>query len=300
MLIRIGTRGSALARTQSASIATRIEAAGHQTETVIIRTQGDKDQVRPFAEVGAPGLFVREIESALIDERIDLAVHSFKDLPTVSPPELTIAAMPERVDPADLLLLAGGALEAGAGMLPLREGATVGTASLRREKLLAEIRPDLKVESLRGNVPTRVRRLKDGDYDAILLAAAGLARLRAAGETSLDLDGIEVVRLDPSVFVPAPSQGALALQARASHREVLAAVAPLHQVDAARAVLAERELQRLVEGGCQLPFGAWCRTLSDGTLKLHAVIDRGTGLRRAEAEGNDPLALARRVFETLE
>ncbi|MDQ7005875.1 MAG: hydroxymethylbilane synthase [Acidobacteriota bacterium] len=300
MLIRIGTRGSALARTQTASMASRIEALGHQTEIVIIRTQGDKDQVRPFAEVGAPGLFVREIETALLEERVDLAVHSFKDLPTQSPPELSIVAMPERVDPADLLLVPADALETEAGALPLREGATVGTASLRRQKLLAALRPDLQVQSLRGNVPTRVQRLKEGAYDAILLAAAGLDRLRAAGESSLDLSGVELVRLDPALFVPAPSQGALALQARATDRDVQAAVQPLHQADAARAVLAERELQRLVEGGCQLPFGAWCQTLPGGKLRLHAVIDRGAGLRRAEAEGSDPLSLARRVFDELE
>ena len=159
MMLRIGTRGSALARAQATDVARRLEAHGHSTETIIISTEGDRVTDRGFTEVGAFGIFVREIEAALLDGRVDVAVHSYKDLPSRSPDGLVIAAVPERVDVADVLLTRPIATAAERGMLPLRDGAQVGTSAARRQALLRSLRPDLEIGMLRGNVPTRVRAL---------------------------------------------------------------------------------------------------------------------------------------------
>src|SRR5690606_16712489 len=172
--------------------------AGHAVELVIIKTAGDRSDAPAFGSIGAQGVFVREIEQALAAGDVDLAVHSFKDLPTGSPEALTIAAVPPREDPADVLVAAPDALVAPRdGFLPLRQGARVGTASARRRAWLAHFRPDLRIEPLRGNVPTRIGRLHEGRFDAIVLAAAGIARLRAAGELAAELAGVELRRLDP-------------------------------------------------------------------------------------------------------
>ena len=177
--LRLGTRGSELARTQSGTVAAELERLGMAVELTIIKTSGDQNTTSTFASIGPQGVFVREIEQALVEKRIELAVHSFKDLPTRSPDELVIGAVPKRVDPADLLLvreraLAGSALD----WLPLPHGARVGTASARRRVWLAHFRPDLAIEPLRGNVPTRIRKLHERRLDAIVLAAAGVDRLR--------------------------------------------------------------------------------------------------------------------------
>ena len=171
--LRLGTRGSDLARTQSGTVAASLEKLGFAVELTIIRTSGDNAASAPFGSIGPQGVFVREIEQALVERRIELAVHSFKDLPTTSPAELVVAAVPERVDPADLLLIRKAAYDASsADWLPLARGARVGTASARRRVWLTHFRPDLTVEPLRGNVPTRLRKLEEGGYDAIVLAAA--------------------------------------------------------------------------------------------------------------------------------
>src|SRR5512135_1713129 len=194
MRLRIGTRESALARAQAGDVARRLQAAGHETETIVIATTGDRVVDRAFGQVGSFGVFVREIESALREGRVDLAVHSYKDLPSRSPEGLVIAAVPERLDPADVLLARPEVAEFGAAGIPLRQGTTVGTAAARRQALLAEARPDLAVGLLRGNVPTRVRALVDGRFGAIVLAAAGLARLERASGNDGPLVPGEIVR----------------------------------------------------------------------------------------------------------
>ena len=197
--LRLGTRGSDLALTQSSTIADALRASGHDVELAIIKTAGDRTVAVPFAAIGPQGVFVREIEQALLDGSIDLAVHSFKDLPTTSPHELTIAAVPPRHDPADLLLVRSAALARDADTwLPLAAGARVGTASARRRVWLTHFRADLVIEPLRGNVPTRIRKLTEGDYDAIVLAAAGVDRLQARRASHRRCSqGLTVVRLDP-------------------------------------------------------------------------------------------------------
>lgn len=301
--LRLGTRGSALALTQARDQAARLEALGRSVRIEIVRTSGDADQTRPFAQVGAAGLFVREIESALIDGRIDVAVHSYKDLPSSSPDELVIAAMPEREDPRDRLLIRPEAHDPDADGLPLVSGARVGTASARREALLRDLRPDLSTVHLRGNVPTRVAKLRAGDYDGILLASAGLRRLDHSAERGqaepIERDGLIEVDLDPIAFVPAPSQGALALQVRLGDDALRTLIAQLDDPDAHRAVRAERELLVLVDAGCQVPFGAHCRIGEDGSLDLQAALEVDGELRRTQQTGADPLEVAGAAFAAL-
>ncbi|MCG8461039.1 MAG: hydroxymethylbilane synthase [Holophagales bacterium] len=288
MTIRLGTRGSRLALAQSNWVAARLREHGHEVEMVTIRTEGDRVQDRAFAQIGQPGVFVREIERALSDGRIDLAVHSYKDLPSQGPEGLEIAAVPERLDPADRLLIRPGAAAdpGNGGLSALMPGAVVGTASARRSALLAQLRPDLEPRLLRGNLPTRVGKLLDGEYDAILLAAAGLERLDRDGQ--LPRRGLLEHRLDPHSFVPAPSQGALALQTRVGD-PTARAVDALDDPGAHRAVDAERAILARVEGGCHVAFGAYAHVAPGGDgngesrgLHLVAILGGERGVARAE------------------
>jgi hydroxymethylbilane synthase len=296
--LRLGTRGSELARTQSGTIAAALERLGLVVELSIIKTSGDQNTTAPFGSIGPQGVFVREIEQALVERRIELAVHSFKDLPTESPAELTIGAVPERIDPADLLLVRRDALRGATDdWLPLKAGARVGTASARRRVWLTHFRPDLVVEPLRGNVPTRVRRLEDGNFDAILLAAAGIERLQAEQRLGSGLDGIHVLRLDPARFVPAPAQGALAVQCRRDDARVLAALEQIDHAPSRAAVTAERDALARAEGGCDVAFGAYC-TATGGKHELRAMIERAGVVRAARVEG-DPATLGAAVWAKL-
>ena len=306
MKLRIGTRGSHLARIQAGSVAARLKNLAHDTELVIISTAGDRSSAPTFAAIGPQGVFVREIEQALIDGTIDVAVHSHKDLPTASPDELEVVAVPERLDPADALLMCRdrAAVAAGSGeLLPVKESAVIGTASVRRQVWLAHLRPDVRAESLRGNVLTRIRRLREGRYDAILLAAAGLDRLRAGalpGAPAPDLDDLVVARLDPGVFVPAPAQGALALQCRRSDDRTREALAPLNDALTRGAVDAERSLLARLEGGCELAFGAWCE--NDGGRNesvMVAMVESNGVVWRETARGAGPPLLAEALWRGL-
>ena len=305
--LRIGTRGSHLARIQAQNAAARLQGLGHETEIVAISTAGDRSSAPTFAAIGPQGVFVREIEQALFTGTVDIAVHSHKDLPTASPDELVVGAIPARRDPADVLVVRAGRLDdrRPGDPLPLRENAIVGTASVRRQVWLAHLRPDLEARSLRGNVLTRIRRLREDRYDAILLALAGLDRLRSGageGEPALDLDDLTLVRLDPDVFVPAPAQGALALQCRRSDERVRAALAPLDDARTRAAVEAERALLARLEGGCELAFGAWCRNGADGKADecaMVAMVETAGEVRRATAAGPEPPALAETLWDAL-
>jgi hydroxymethylbilane synthase len=307
--LRLGTRGSALAMVQARDIARQLEAAGHTVEIVVKQTLGDQDKTSSFATLGPPGVFVREIESALLADEIDFAVHCFKDLPSVSPAGLVIAAVPLREDPAELLLIRANAHDPQAPGLPLKSGALVGTSAARRQALIRHHRADLGCRELRGNVPTRVRKLIDGDYDAIVLAAAGLNRLAQGAERgeneALDLPGVVVQALPLDTFIPAPSQGALALQARADDAVTHAALQGLNDAASARTVSAERALLALVQAGCDAPFGAYCRALphsgdeTEAPLELLAVFEANGHVHVARATGQAPQALAQVVFQRL-
>lgn len=301
MRLRLGTRGSDLARTQSEGVADLLRAAGHDVELVVIRTAGDRSQAPLFGSIGAQGVFVREIEQALLEREIDLAVHSFKDLPTASPPGLTIAAVPPREDPADVLVVDRAAHDPdGAEGLPVALGARVGTSSMRRTAWLEQLRPDIAVQPLRGNVPTRLGKLRTGDYDAIVLAAAGLARLSAPGGVLAGaLEDVHVARLDPRRFVPAPAQGALAVQCRADDAPILAALAPLDDPATRAAAAIEREALRRAEGGCNTAFGAHC-VPADGGFRVSAMLERDGRIVFAEAAGRSETETVDRLWRIIE
>ncbi len=291
--LRIGTRGSDLALWQARRVAGRIhEALGRPAELVVIATRGDRIQDVAFHKMEGKGFFTKELQRALLDGEVDLVVHSLKDLPTEEPEGLVLAAIPERADPSDLLLARPGLLHTGpADPLGLPGGAVVGTSSLRRAAQVLALRPDLMLQALRGNVPTRVRKLREGRYDAILLAAAGVRRL------GLDLGDLETVELPPEVMLPAPGQGALAIETRAGGpvRDLLAA---FHDGEVARCVTAERRLLQLLGGGCHLPLGCLATPEPDGALRLQAVlgvVDDEVGsarVARVGAVGRDPETVA--------
>jgi hydroxymethylbilane synthase len=293
--LKLGTRGSELARTQSATVAAALRAAGIETELTIIKTAGDRFGAAPFAAIGPQGVFVREIEDALVTGTIDLAVHSYKDLPTASPRELAIAAVPPRADAADVLIVRAGAAARDGDWLPLAPGARVGTASVRRRVWLTHFRPDLVVEPLRGNVPTRIRKLLDGAHDAIVLAAAGLARLEHGDRLGDALARIRITRLPPERFVPAPAQGALAVQCRGDDDYVRGALAALDDAESRATIDAERAALACAGGGCNVAFGAYC-TVSGATYELVAMHERDGEVRAARAHGTDPAALAAELW----
>jgi len=279
-LVRIATRGSELALAQARAIAARVEAElGARTELVIVTTTGDRIQDRPLAAVGGKGLFVKEIEEALLEGRADLAVHSAKDLPARTPAGLALVAWPGREDPRDALV----ARARGAHLASLPRGARVGTGSVRRSAQLHAYRPDLAIVPLRGNVPTRLRKLEEESLDAVVLACAGLARLGLA-------DRIDE-RIAPEVLLPAVAQGTLALEARAGDALALD-LAALTDPRAARSAAAERAFLVRLEGDCNVPLAAFAEDEPGGVLRVRGLVASldGRTIVRGEARGADPAA----------
>lgn len=278
--LRIGTRGSSLALWQAEHVADRLRAAheGLQIELRVIKTKGDKIQDVPLAKVGGKGLFVKEIEEALLREEVDLAVHSMKDMPSDLLPSLRIGAIVAREDARDALVSLNG------GLAQLPPGGRVGTSSLRRRCQLLHLRPDLQVLDLRGNVDTRIRRLDEGHYDAIALAAAGLMRL---GHTKRIT---EILAAD--LVIPAVGQGALGIETRAADGEVNDLVTSIHHQESAQQVEAERSFLRRLGGGCQVPVAAHAR-LEVGELHIEGLIGHpgGTPVFRGEERGAPDLAV---------
>ncbi len=273
--LRIGSRGSQLALWQANHIAGLLRANGHQVEIEIIRTTGDKITDVALAQVGTKGMFIKEIEEALAEGRVDVAVHSLKDLPTEVPPGFELAAITRREDPRDVLLSRG---QHGLAQLP--RGACVGTSSLRRQAQLKAFRPDLEIEPLRGNVDTRLRKLEAGDYDAIILAAAGLRRL---GRTELVREMIA-----PEIMCPAAGQGALGTEIREGDAATRQHLAFLDDAVARVSTSCQRALLRHLGGGCQGPIGAFAEVRG---LHLHltAVVARPDGsqvLRETQSDGS--------------
>ena len=252
--MKIGTRGSDLARWQAQWVQQRLAASGGdaRAEIVIIRTRGDAEVDRPLHELEGKGFFTKEIEDALLDGRIDVAVHSLKDLPTMLPPGLALGAVPQRHDPRE-------ALVNGKSLMDLGAGKRVGTSSLRRIAQVRFLRPDLEVVPLRGNVPTRVRKVEQHEgLDAALLAIAGLERLGL---------GAKGAPIDPLDVMPAPGQGALGIEIRADDKSTRDALRPLHDAASALAVSAERALLAALGGGCQAPVAAWVAARETGNGK---------------------------------
>lgn len=284
--LTLGTRGSKLALAQSEQIAAALRAAhpGLEVELQIISTVGDRVLDVALSAVGDKGLFVKELEQALLAKQVDLCVHSCKDLPSLLPDGLTLAAFPERADPRDVLVLPEQATgnkqaiaDSGAvskALIGLKQGATVGTSSLRRACQLRASRPDLELRDVRGNVDTRLRKLAAGQYDALVLAAAGLDRLGLTGAAERFIsDGVAFVaqRLAPAQMLPAVAQGTLAIECRADDSQTLALLAALDHEPTRLTTLAERAALRRLEGGCQVPIAAYAR-LNDGVLQLHGLV----------------------------
>jgi hydroxymethylbilane synthase len=262
----LGTRGSDLALWQARHVAAMLESQlGIASSIEIIKTRGDRIQNVAFSKMEGKGFFTKELQEALLDGRVDLVVHSLKDLPTEEPEGLEVVAIPERTNSADLLLARNGLLEPTPGNpMGLPDGAVLGTSSLRRAAQTLALCPEIEVKALRGNVPTRIGKLRDGDYDAILLAAAGVGRLE------LDLTGLDLAELRPEVMLPAPGQGALAIETRFDD-ELTRPLRKLHDASIADHVNAERRLLELLGGGCHLPLGCLAEN-ADGGIRLQAVL----------------------------
>jgi hydroxymethylbilane synthase len=282
--LRIGTRGSALALWQAHHVEALIKSqpGAPPVELVRIRTEGDVRTDVPLWQIGGRAFFTKEIDKALLGNEIDIAVHSLKDLSTVLESGIELAAALVREDPRDAVIS-----RSGARLMDLPRGARVGTSSLRRRAFIARVRPDVQLMELRGNVPTRVDRLKNGDYDAIILAAAGLRRL------GLEQNISELLPLDE--FPPAVSQGAIGVCMRTGDAEAGRWLQMLDDRASRLATTAERALLRRLEGGCQVPLGAIATLASDNTLRLHAAVCALDGSKRLEAKAEMPATPANAV-----
>jgi len=271
-ILRIGTRGSMLAKWQAEFIRKRLfAAAGVEAEIVIIKTAGDKLQHIPLTQIGGKGVFIKELEEALLEETIDLAVHSVKDVPTDVPSRLMFPAVCRRDDVRDCLV--------GSTLANLRKGARVGTGSLRRQAQLLHLRPDLDIRDLRGNVDTRLRKVESGEYEAIVLSKAGLDRLGLSQRIS------EI--LSPEICMPAVGQGAIAVECRLKDAEAGDILAHLDDAESRTAIIAERALLSALQGGCQVPLGAWAR-IERGELVLEACVCSVDGLQYVKQRATAP------------
>ncbi|GAC1616068.1 MAG: hydroxymethylbilane synthase [Candidatus Acidiferrum sp.] len=287
---RIGTRGSILAKWQAEFIRKQLfQATGTEAELVIIKTSGDKMQQSSLTQIGGKGVFIKELEEALLDESIDLAVHSVKDIPTDTPSRLLFPAVCRRDDPRDCLVSANGS-----SLANLRQGARVGTGSLRRRAQLCHVRPDLDFRDLRGNVDTRLRKVESGEYEAIVLSKAGLDRLGWSNRIS--------ETLSTEISLPAVGQGAIAVEARVKDTEAADALVKLDDAETRTAIIAERALLAALHGGCQVPLGAWARIERD-ELVLEACVCSVDGSQyirqRISGPVDQPAALGEQMAKLL-
>lgn len=289
MKLILGTRGSQLALWQAHWIKIRLEESGHQIEIKVIKTSGDKLSTASLAQSGMKGLFVKEIEEALLEGSVDLAVHSLKDLPLDQPEGLSIAAVPSREDARDALISRGGR-----NFMNLPPGSRIGTSSLRRRSQLLSLRADIDVVPVRGNVDTRLRKLRAGEYDALVMAAAGVHRLGFEGQIT--------EYFSPSQICPAAGQGALAVEIRAGNDEVARTVGPLNDENTHQAVRAERAALGRLGGGCQTPIAAYA-TIEGECIAIVGVVADPNGARiirsSARGEKNNPEAIGIQLAEDL-
>ena len=288
--IRIGSRGSDLALWQANHVKNQLEALGCTVTITIITTQGDAIQDLSFDKLEGKGFFTKEIEQALWDNTNDLAVHSHKDLETKQPAGLQIACVSERENPADILLIAKKAVDQSQKW-SLKHAAVVGTSSARRKSQVIAFRGDVEIKDLRGNVPTRIQKLRDGHYDAILLAKAGVDRLK------IDLSEFEEVVLDPTEFVPAPAQGVLALQIRETDVSLFEVLQNMHHPLVQKHIAVERKVLNLMQGGCQLPLGVYCN--EEETVFVSYAADWENGAAWYEYSADDLTDLAEIIVEDL-
>ncbi len=293
-MIKIGTRGSRLALWQAHFIQDQLREIGEESELVVLKTQGDRIQHLTFDKLEGKGFFTKEIEEALLDERTDIAVHSLKDLPTEQPDELVLGALSYRASVGDVLIIHPDKAVEGKPF-KLADGATVGTSSNRRKALLMDLHPGLVPVDIRGNVPTRLAKARDGEVDAVLLAAAGLERLE------LDLSDMVVVRPSPREFVPAPGQAVMAVQCRAADKELRRKLARLHHGAVGECTNVEREVLNKMGGGCSMPLGVYCEKDQLGNYHVWASYATAFGepLRRVQVSRSTRAGLAEAVLAEL-
>jgi hydroxymethylbilane synthase len=294
-VIKIGTRGSKLALWQAHHTQQALKEAGFESELVIIKTQGDRIQHLSFDKMEGKGFFTKEIEAALLQGEIDVAVHSMKDLPTNSPEGLSITALSYRENPADWLVIRKERFEENA-LFNLPDKAVVGTSSARRKAQMLHFRPDIQIKDIRGNVPTRLKKLSEGQFDAILLAAAGITRL----ELSLE-EAYHLIRFNPREFVPAPAQGVLAWQVRSEDKATRRIFKNLHNPDTAAVTNIERKVLNLLDGGCQMPVGVYCEQDAMGNFHVWAAKSDAwnTPVKFVHLSQSTNSQLAERVVEAL-
>jgi hydroxymethylbilane synthase len=292
--IIIGTRGSELALWQAHFIKGQLENIGQEVELKIITTKGDAIQHLSFDKIEGKGFFTKELEDALLSGEIDLAVHSMKDLPTTQPEGLRIAAISYRDLPEDWLIIKKDSMDSGR-VLKLKANALVGSSSARRKAQILSIRPDAEIKDIRGNVPTRLEKLRKGDYDAILLAGAGLNRLK------IDLSEFEVLKFSPREFVPAPAQGVLALQIRHEDKLLYQLLRNLHNSDVVQCTNVERKVLQLFQGGCHLPLGVYCERDNQGYFHVWAsqADAWNAPLKRVQMSSSTHAGLAEKVYKAL-
>ena len=292
--IIIGTRGSKLALWQAHFTRDNLEKMGIEVAIKIIKTRGDQIQHLSFDKIEGKGFFTKEIEDSLLRGDIDLAVHSMKDLPTESPEGLAITAVSYRENPADWLIINRGQEDTNK-VYQLKENAVVGTSSARRKAILLDIRKDITLKDIRGNVPTRLQKLKDGQFDAIVLAAAGITRL------DLDMSDFVVVKLNTKEFVPAPAQGVLAYQTRIADIETRKVIKKLHHSEVAAVTNVERKVLNLLGGGCHMPLGVYCELDDMGNYHVWAAkaATWDGALKRVQMSSSTSFELAEQVLAAL-
>lgn len=291
-MLKIGTRGSKLALWQAAFTRSELERIGVESELVIIKTQGDLVQHLGFDKLEGKGFFTKEIEDALLRGEIDLAVHSMKDLPTSPPDGLVITAVSYRDNPSDWLIIRREAV-ADDQIFKIKQGAIVGTSANRRKAQLIDFRPDVQLKDIRGNVPTRLEKLRSGDFDAIFLAAAGVTRLAS------DLSDFLVVELHPREFVPAPAQGVLAWQTHRDDTATRLIMKQLHHSEISACTNVERKVLQLLNGGCQLPLGVHCMRDASGNYHAYAACEVEGTMRRARISSSTSSGIAEHLIAQL-
>jgi hydroxymethylbilane synthase len=290
--LKIGTRGSKLALWQAEFTRAALARVGVESELVIIKTQGDLVQNLSFDKLEGKGFFTKEIEDALLRGEIDLAVHSMKDLPTSQPEGLAISAVSYRDNPADWLVIRKEAFSEKE-LFRIAKNAVVGTSANRRKAQLLDFRPDACLKDIRGNVPTRLEKLRSGDFDAIFLAAAGVSRL------GLGLSDFEVVELNPREFVPAPAQGVLAWQTHRDDTATRLILKKIHHPEISSCTNVERRVLQLMEGGCQLPLGVHCERDTAGHFHAFAACEIGGSMRRTRLSSSTSFGMAEKLVAAL-
>jgi len=291
----IGTRGSRLALWQSEHTQQLLNDIGISSGLQIIKTKGDQIQHLGFDKIEGKGFFTKEIEDELLDGKVDIAVHSLKDMPTSQPKGLVLAALLHRADPADWLIVNKSSIDENLD-LNLKANPIIGTSSARRKAQILAFRADAKIEDIRGNVPTRLRKLQDGQFDAILLAAAGLTRL------DLDLSDYYVIKFNPREFIPAPGQGVVAIQCRTEDLVVRRMLKKLHQSQVGRCSNVERGVLKMMDGGCHLPLGVHCQYDVNNNYHVYAAYSDSleSPLRMAQVSSSTTDGLAQQVFDQLQ